>query len=261
MDVGTGLALFGSATLVEKLLGPTAEYIGDGISTWTQKRITNIRLIFDNAVRKLGRKIEIEGSVPPKVLKGILNDGSFVDDELAREYFAGVLASSRSSVQRDNRGASFIALLNEMSNYQIRAHYIYYLIVKRLFDGSGLSFVLEDREQMRVFIPYSSYYSAMDFNELERQRLRMFREHVFFGLLKGNLVENLFYGEVDYLQKRYELAPAAGIIFRPSVLGAELFLWAHGYSAESASDLLKPENEFKIENPIEIPIGYQMLKN
>jgi len=36
MEVGTGLALLGSAHLVVKLLGPTADYIGSGIKTWTE---------------------------------------------------------------------------------------------------------------------------------------------------------------------------------------------------------------------------------
>jgi len=259
MDAGTGLALFGTAKLVEKLLGPTAEYIGSGINIWAKKRVTNVRLIVNKAVLKLGPKMDLPGAVPPKVLKGILDDGSFVDDDLTQEYFAGVLASSRSNVQRDNRGVSFIALLNGLSNYQIRAHYIFYVIVKCLLDGSGLTFAIDDRQKMRVFIPYSSYYSTMDFNEEERHRLRMFREHVFFGLLKEGLIDKMFYGDVDYLRKRYKQAPADGVVFQPSVLGAELFLWAHGYSSESVSDLLKPENDFKIETPIEVSAGYQRL--
>lgn len=259
MDMGTGLALFGTAKLVEKLLGPTAEYIGSGINIWAKKRVTNVRLIFNKAVLKLGPKMDLPGAVPPKVLKGILDEGSFVDDDLTREYFAGVLASSRSNVHRDDRGASFIALLSGLSNYQTRAHYIFYLVLKRLFDGSGLTFGLEDRKQMQVFIPYKSYYSAMVFNDEERKNLRMFREHVFFGLLKHNLIEKVFYGEKEFLQEQYEQAPEAGVVFRPSVLGVELFLWVHGYSTISASDLLKPENKFEIKEPIIIPEGYQKI--
>jgi hypothetical protein len=259
MDMGTGLALLGTAKLVEKLLGPTAEYIGGGINTWAKKRVTNVRLIVNKAILKLGPKIDMPGTVPPKVLRGILDEGSFVDDELTREYFAGVLASSRSNVKRDNRGVSFITLLNALSNYQVRAHYIFYIVVKYLLNGSGLTFAIDDRKKMRVFIPYSSYYSMMDFNKEERHHLRMFREHVFFGLLKEGLIDKMFYGDVDYLRKRYKQAPADGVVFQPSVLGAELFLWAHGYSSDSVSDLLKPENDLKIETPIEVHAGCQRL--
>src|SRR3990167_4792547 len=102
MDVGTGLALFGSAKFIEKLLGPTADYLGEGIKDWAKKQKENVGNIFLNAQKKLGDKIETEGMVSPKVLKGILNEGSFCEDFLAVEYFGGVLASSRSGISRDD---------------------------------------------------------------------------------------------------------------------------------------------------------------
>jgi hypothetical protein len=55
MEIGTGLTVLGSAKLLEKLLGPTAEYIGDGIRKWTENRTANVRRIIDIAVKKLGR--------------------------------------------------------------------------------------------------------------------------------------------------------------------------------------------------------------
>ncbi len=52
MDIVTGLALFGSAKLVGKILGPTAEYIGEGIKNWTEKRTNNVKNIFAIAQKK-----------------------------------------------------------------------------------------------------------------------------------------------------------------------------------------------------------------
>jgi hypothetical protein len=37
-------------------------------------------------------------NVPPRVLSGLLTDGSYRDDKVACEYFGGVLASSRTEV-------------------------------------------------------------------------------------------------------------------------------------------------------------------
>jgi hypothetical protein len=42
----------------------------------------------------------------PKVIKAILDDGSFCDDELTASYFGGVLASSKTEVGCDDRGAT-----------------------------------------------------------------------------------------------------------------------------------------------------------
>ena len=79
---------------IAKLLGPTAEYLGDGLRDYTKRRAENISRIFQKASEKLGNRIETPGEVPPRVLKAVLNEGSFCDDELAAEYFGGVLASS-----------------------------------------------------------------------------------------------------------------------------------------------------------------------
>lgn len=46
MKPGTGLTILGtavgSAKLVEKLLGPTADYLGEGLRQWTEKRVENV---------------------------------------------------------------------------------------------------------------------------------------------------------------------------------------------------------------------------
>ena len=103
MDVGTGLALLGTAKLAERLIGPTVDYIGQGINTWTEKKVNNLRTIFSKAIEKAGDKLDEDGSVPPRVLNGILNEGAFCEDLLTAEYFSGVLTSSRTSTGRDDR--------------------------------------------------------------------------------------------------------------------------------------------------------------
>lgn len=162
MELGTGLALLGAAKLAEKLLGPTAAYIGEGVKTWTEKRTQNVRRIFEIAIMKAGNKLEKDGAVPPKVLKGVLDEGSFCEDFLAAEYFGGILASSRSGVTRDDRGAVFIALLSRLSTYGIRTHYIFYHIIKRLFDGKDLHMTLKSgRDGAKTFVPLEVFTSAM----------------------------------------------------------------------------------------------------
>ncbi len=91
MDAGTGLTILGSAVggakLVEKLLGPTTEYLGEGLKNWTARRMENVSRVFSNASRRLGSKIDEPGAIPPKVLKEVLDGASFCDDENAAEDF------------------------------------------------------------------------------------------------------------------------------------------------------------------------------
>ena len=129
MDVGTALVLASGATaskdLLIKLLGPTADYLGEGTKNKIQKSYDNINKIFNHSIKLLGPKIETEGEVNPRILKHILNEGAFCEDELASEYFGGVLASSRTNESKDDRGLSYLVVVSNMSTYQIKTHYIF----------------------------------------------------------------------------------------------------------------------------------------
>ena len=261
MDVGTGLALLGSVKLLEKLLGPTAEYIGEGVKTWAEKRTNNVKRIFSIAERKLGDRIETEGSVPPKVLKGILDEGSFCDDAITAEYFGGVLASSRSGISRDDRGASCISLISRLSTYQVRAHYVFYQAIKNLFGGENLNVGNpQDREQMETFFPVDSFAVAMAFDE--KEQLDLFVTHIMFGLEKERLIEKEFMsGPKEDVETYFENAKQSGIIFQPSPLGVELFLWAHGKSSTGTSKFLEIANQLEMNTGIDFPLTYQATKN
>lgn len=236
MDLGTGLALFGSAQVVEKLLGPTAAYIGTGVKDWTERRVQNVSAIFANAARKLGAQLDNDGAVPPKVLKEILAEGSFSEDAIATEYFGGVLASSRTNVARDDRAATFTSLVARMSTYQLRAHYICYRSLRETFLDSGRTLNVKDRPHLQISIPLPALLHAMDMTPEESVNLVSLFEHIFFGMSRENLIENFQYGALD--KEVFPWAVDSGVLFQPTVLGAELFLRAHGHANLGAGALL-----------------------
>ena len=243
MEIGTGLALFGAAKMLEKLLGPTSDYIGEGIKNWTENRINNVKRIFSVAERTLGDKINAKGIVSPKVLKGILNEGSFSDDFLSTEYLGGVLASSRSEVSRDDRGAVFINLISTLSSYQLRAHYIIYRVLYSLFIDTSLKITQhEDRALLKFFIPKDDFNNAMEFDE--KENLVTLWPHIFFGLQRHGLIENFWYGLRQAVEIPNQKEQNHGILIIPSVSGVELFLWAFGRSEITAYDFFRTENRF-----------------
>lgn len=214
---------------IQKLLGPTADYLGQGLRDFTQKRVQTIGQIFANASSKLGQKIDAPGEVPPKVLKAVLDEGSFSNDALAVEYLGGILASSRSEDGRDDRGARMARVADSLSTYQLRTHYLIYITIRKLFANSGLPFNMEGRPKMQIFIPYSGYLSAMDFSNAEQRQLGSLFSHIFFGLHGDNLLEGHWqYGEKERMVTLFPEAAEGGIICQPSALGVELFLWAFG---------------------------------
>lgn len=228
---------------LQKLLGPTADYLGQGLLDFTQKRVQTIGQIFQKAASKLGEKLDTPGEVPPKVLKAIIDDGSFSNNALAVEYLGGILASSRTERGRDDRGARIAKIIDALSTYQLRTHYLIYTNICSLFAGRGLSLNMEGRAKMQIFIPLSGYIEAMDFSETEKRQYDSLFVHIFFGLHGDNLLEGSLYfdDKKDSIVKKFAGATEGGIVCQPSALGAELFLWAFGQSDKPLDYLFDPD--------------------
>ena len=233
MDAATALLIaFGGKEIVTKLLGPTAEYIGGGIQGFTKKRVENVQSIFEAAYRLLGDRVEEDGSVPPRILRRVLDEGSFVSDPLCAEYFGGVLASSRSEVERDDRGLNMISRIEALSTYQVRTHYILYAVVKQVFDGTGLQVSNpNDVPKMGVFIPIEEYIEAMDLSQDEIPLASVLMNEAMFGLDSADLIGSSswrYSARKEDLVGVFKDAPCGGIVFSPSAMGVTLMLWAYG---------------------------------
>ena len=244
-----------SAVMTYKLLGPSAVYLGGKTKELAQKAVENIERVFVNAKNKLGNDIEKEGSVPPRVLKGTINEAAFCEDSIATEYLGGVLASSRQDSSRDDRGVVMNALIGRLSSYQLRTHYIFYHACKTLYDGKDIPF-LKNSDLTGVFFPLTCYYIAMGFhedvladvgnadektNKAAFQNLESLFSHTFFGLYQEGLISG-------FRETSHKDGP--GIECRLSPLGVELFMWAYGFGAKPLSEFLNPENKFKKDESI-----------
>lgn len=254
MDVGTGLVLAGSAAgskdLLIKLFGPTADYFGEGMKNHIQKSYDNINRIFNHSIKLLGPEIETDGKVSPRILKNILSEGAFCEDELTSEYFGGVLACSRTSESKDDRGLTYLAIVSNMSTYQIRTHYIFYSIIEKLFKGQNLSCsMIDDCNKMRVFLPWSVYRESMGINE------ELMLSHSMTGLCRLDLIGPYTYGSKELICSKYPEANSDGILFTPSNFGVELYLWAHGHSNILVANFLNDEIQFTKSDLISIPNG------
>lgn len=225
---GGAIAAYIGKDGLEKLLGPTASYLGDTLKEITKSRIENIGKIFKRGEQKLGEKANTEGQIPPKLLNTILGDASFNEDELSIEYFGGILASSKSDTGRDDRGASIAKLLDSLSTYQIRAHYILYKVfIDHYKEGDDIS-TFATRSQIKVFIPYDKYIDAMEFSKKEMEDITRIFPHTLFGLHQYGLIEGFEYGDANHMQAFLPNTQDAGVGFVPSVKGLELLAWGLG---------------------------------
>jgi len=256
VDLGTGLTglaiALGAKELLGKVLGPTADYAGERTRDVVKAGDENLRRVLAIALRRLGSRSDGPDAVPPKVIKGLLTEAPFCDDELAAEYFGGVLASSRTGNPRDDRGAALLALIGRMTTYQIRAHFLVYLAIKAASDA-------EDRmgncgDDPRAFIPMKSFEEGMDFSAGEDRKAIV--GHAISGLVREELIASgPIVDDEDAIQKLYYGSSGPGLVVGPSLQGAELFLWAHGRGDVASQDFLGSEVVLENESGIFAPEG------
>ena len=251
LDVATviaGGAVVVSQDLLRRLLGPTFDYLGDSLKEYAERRGETAGRIILNGVKKLGDRLDTPGQVSPRVLRTVLDEGSYSDTDIAVEYFGGVLASSRTEFGRDDRGARIARAIDSLSAYQLRTHYLIYSSISHLFSKENNSFALsEDREKMQLFMPIQGFYECMEFSPQEWSRGQILN-HIFHGLSTDGLIGDRWeFGSKDMIKKFSSRIPGEGIVCTPSALGAELFLWAFGHGDEHMDFLLARKIATEIE--------------
>src|SRR4029079_4536468 len=258
VEVGAGA--WASKEILAKILGPTAEYLGGEIKNFAQKCNVNLSEIFTKATRKLGSRLDQPGQVNPRVLKGVIAEGAFAEDPVAAEYFAGVLAAARSSDGQDDRGVGFLALIRDLSVYQLHLHYLYYAWIRELFVGSQLQIGLpHDRQKVRLFVPMNVFQEHVRIETTAEQT--SLADHCVLGLARHGLIDSSYvYGSREHVLTTWSKAPSAGIVASPTPYGAELFLWAHGWGNRSINELFLTDLELAAPNVVTAPPGVVAIR-
>jgi hypothetical protein len=165
-DLPTAVTVVGGLVaykdIVVKLLGPTADYIGERGRDIVQKSSENLRRILGVAYSKVRSEIENPGQVNPRVFKNVFDDGRFVDDVFTAEYFGGITASARTVDGKDDSALPWISLVKSMSTDQIRLHFTLYSLLARLpheQKRSSRPFAIGD---LQVEIPARELLVALD---------------------------------------------------------------------------------------------------
>ena len=75
--------------------GPTVKYLSGGLGNYAEVAVPNIENVFKKAYAKLSEDRKyMEGVVSPRLLKSVVDEAAFTNDEIAAKYFGGVLASA-----------------------------------------------------------------------------------------------------------------------------------------------------------------------
>lgn len=258
VDPGTGLAILGGGALskdvVGRMLGPTADYVGEGLRDWTARRTENIQRIFRKAHGRIPpEQLDQPGTVPPRVLKEVLEAGAFTEEDLAAEYLGGILASSRTEGGRDDRAASAAATIGRLSTYAIRTHYIVYAATRGLVAGGDVDFRVQPGGQ--VFLPTNAYVEAMELSDEERTDYMGIVSHVLLSLSREDLVGSTWsVGSPEHLRSKVSNRDFAehGLVVTPSQNGIALFAAGHGMRGDVLKAFADPEEEFGFDAAPEV---------
>ncbi len=220
--IGVG-SLVASKELITKLLGPTADYLGEGTRDLVKKGSENLSRILGAACEKLKGKLDESGQVNPRVLKNVWDEGRFVEDAFLSEYFSGLLVSGRTQDGQDDSAVPLIALVKSMSSHQIRLHFIVYYLLPQLLSRYRIPEKDAFRPGIEMYIPGEELLRAMDFKGADGEAHLLL---AITGLLEHRLLApDYSFGTGGFPAGRGNLPlDQDGMVVCPNERGARLFL-------------------------------------
>lgn len=232
--------LLGGAWAGKKVLGPSLELLGEELANFTRQRIERLKNLVERASHKLGDNLNEPGGVPPRVLVGLVQEGTLHEDPVAAEYFGGVLAGSRTPGSEDDRGAAVVALLRDLSRYAIRLHYLVYRCARDKFGSEQLMLGIQsERAQMGMYIPENELLARLQIPVDAPPQVQQILYDALYELIDHDLLRSVAQGNLDavagdIVEERF---PEPGLLCTPSVRGAKLYLWALGLSGSAGAQL------------------------
>ena len=172
VDPVTAGVVTASAWVVKKLLGPTLDAIGNDF-----QRVYTVRCgrIISRAVDKID-DLDDGKHANLRVAREVLWNGAFSESEVCTEYYAGLLAASRSADGLDDEVVPFVDMVKSLASRQLKLHYSIYRSLERIleqahadgetFDVSGI----HGRVDV-FFVGHDPHKAALDLQVLQRNGL------------------------------------------------------------------------------------------
>jgi hypothetical protein len=245
---GTGSGEPIARSLLARVLGPSADAVGEALRRYTEYRLRNVERIVEYADGKSGSLHE-GATVNLRVAHVVLADGSYCDDELMASYLGGLLAASRSAEGRDDRAVSWSRVVTSLSSLQIRAHYLVYRewAARLRIIGVYELGVQAGRSQATMEISSGEFGKLLAGDSEVDQHDAM--SHAIGGLISVGLLDDdfLYNGELVRLT--------------PSIAGLELYGWAQGLPGLSPRSFASRARLFDIAEAIPRPnsVGFPRL--
>jgi hypothetical protein len=195
--------------------------------------------------------------VHPKVVHEVFERGSWTSDDVAQEYLAGLLCSSRTPSGDDEEGAYLAGIVAGMTATQIRLHHALYAPLNGHGDprGTGLQ-VEQTAKEFNVYLPYDQVYSVtgrtddpMGFVAVRSATAALARERLIgaeYGLAGPGAA---------YVRTFFPPDATGGLMAYPTALGIDLFLRAYGLKTMDHNQLLRGVTLPELSAPMPLAVG------
>ncbi len=122
MKIGTQAAIDGASAFLGRICLPAAEEFGlllrDKVRNWRQNN--TVKMIQEAETKFNKFNGDIEKHAHPRLVSKIIEQGSWVDDDLVQGMWAGLLASSCTEDGQDESNLIFTSILGQITSLQAR---------------------------------------------------------------------------------------------------------------------------------------------
>lgn len=239
----TGTATGAGALALYWALGPPIKAIGDAFGEWTDYRMKNLLGLGEKISKRVPEDSQPDGlGIHPRAAKVLLEEASWINDDLHQEYLAGLFIASRSPEGVSDDGAYYARIIAGLTASQIRMHYGIYSAYSGTFSNANLHFKFNGGD------------------EILRNLAVLATRAAFLKLAAGKATaeESAFAAATHGLEREglvTQIAPPLGelngthVAAIPSLLGAVVYHKALGYTAPGIDAIRCDRAQLRRINP------------
>lgn len=247
-----GTKSFGA--VFDKLLGPTAEFMGQELVDWYTRR-KNVKKVLDRAAARVD--LDELGCVSPRMVSTIFDHAQWTENEFLSEYLSGVLASSRTLDGTDDSGIPWASLIGRLSSDQLSIHWLLYSEFQRLMrvEDSGEFWTAL---QKQIAITDTDLFDSLGWAVAQQTGPRLI--DAMFGLQREGILADLSFGNGAYLEdevswtKGHNFEKNLGYLtFKLTSQGVGLLLYGIGCGGTWVADLASAEVNVALDETEALP--------
>lgn len=246
-----GAVITSAAYMMARLGGPSVDAAAEVMGAFTRERLARILRIGQAAEKMIEHvphdaRVRVDERVWDRVF--VAADS---DDEWVIAYLAGALASARTTADQPvDMGARIAALVSAMTVHQLKAHHLFYSLMREQLLGEPVDNLLDRTESAgrSVFIPFTTASRGLGLSWPESESII---SHCIYGLRQDHLIGLTNMGSADKLKRGGYIVDEPGMVVFPYNVGIDLYMWAHGAGSQGAQGFfddrlglfLHPEDE------------------